>query len=101
MSLVSAVRYYEEALRRGHADAALCLGTLYYHGRGHVKKDLEKAFELYNVAVERGCVAAWPNLPHVAESCVPWPHSSRFPASCQPLLTAFVGSTSLVGAAST
>lgn len=32
----------------------MCLGAMYYHGMAGLEKDARKAFEVYNLAAERG-----------------------------------------------
>jgi TPR repeat protein len=51
--LERALKLYEQAGRQGHADALLCLGTMYYHGLG-TEKDLRTAYERYSQAVTAG-----------------------------------------------
>lgn len=58
--------YFNKAINKGNVAALNSLGLMYLRG-DYVKKDKEKAIELFKKAAEQDCVYAYNNLGHILE----------------------------------
>lgn len=59
--LYKAFMYYEKAAKQGHMHAAVCTGSMYFHGMG-IPQNYSTAAYFYKLAGERGSPEGWRNL---------------------------------------
>ena len=59
--LYKSFMYYEKAAKQGHMHAAVCTGSMYYHGMG-IPQNFSTAAYFYKLAGERGSPEGWRNL---------------------------------------